>query len=251
MRILLVEDEPKLSTAIAKGLRHEGYAVDTAASGDDALLQARVYEYDAIVLDVMLPHTSGFAVCEMLRREDRWAPVLMLTARDQLDDRIRGLDVGADDYMVKPFAFSELLARLRALLRRRPRERPAVLEVGDLTLDPATHAVHRAGEAVMLTAYSHEGGEVRITTWRRNGEAGVSVADDGVGLPSDALAHVFDRFYRVDDASVRDQGGSGLGLAICREILTAHGGRVWAESEVGAGARFCLAVPAPEQAPVG
>jgi heavy metal sensor kinase len=99
--------------------------------------------------------------------------------------------------------------------------------------------------------YSHEGGEVRITTWRRNGEAGVSVADDGVGLPSDALAHVFDRFYRVDDARVRDQGGSGLGLAICREILTAHGGRVWAESEVGAGARFCLAVPAPEQAPVG
>ena len=152
MRILLVEDEPKLAAAIAKGLRHEGYAVDTAASGDDALLQARVYEYDAIVLDVMLPHTSGFAVCDTLRREGRWAPVLMLTARDQLDDRIRGLDVGADDYMVKPFSFGELLARLRALLRRRPRERPAVLEVGDLTLDPATHAVHRAGEAVMLTA---------------------------------------------------------------------------------------------------
>jgi two-component system OmpR family sensor kinase len=99
--------------------------------------------------------------------------------------------------------------------------------------------------------YSHEGGDVRITTWRRNGEAGVSVADDGVGLPSDALAHVFDRFYRVDDARVRDQGGSGLGLAICREILTAHGGRVWADSEAGAGARFWLALPAPEQAPVG
>ena len=99
--------------------------------------------------------------------------------------------------------------------------------------------------------YSHEGGEVRITTWRRNGEAGVSVADDGVGLSSDALAHVFDRFYRVDDVRVRDQGGSGLGLAICREILTAHGGRVWAESEAGAGARFCLAVPVLEQAPVG
>jgi len=99
--------------------------------------------------------------------------------------------------------------------------------------------------------YSHEGGEVRITTWQRNGEAGVSVADDGVGLPSDALAHVFDRFYRVDDARVGDHGGSGLGLAICREIATAHGGRVWAESEPGSGARFCLAVPAPEQAPVG
>jgi two-component system OmpR family response regulator len=152
MRILLVEDEAKMAAAIAKGLRHEGYAVDTAASGDDALLQARVYEYDAIVLDVMLPRTNGFAVCDTLRREGRWAPVLMLTARDQLGDRIRGLDVGADDYMVKPFSFGELLARLRALLRRRPRERPAVLEVGDLTLDPATHAVHRAGRPVSLTA---------------------------------------------------------------------------------------------------
>jgi len=152
MRILLVEDEPKMAAAIAKGLRREGYAVDTAVAGDDALLQARVYEYDAIVLDVMLPSVNGFAVCDTLRREGRWAPVLMLTARDQLEDRIRGLDVGADDYLVKPFSFPELLARLRAALRRRPRERPAVLEVGDVSLDPATHAVRRAGRPVALTA---------------------------------------------------------------------------------------------------
>jgi two-component system, OmpR family, response regulator len=152
MRVLLVEDEPKMAAALAKGLRREGYAVDTAASGDAALLQARVYDYDAIVLDVMLPGPDGFAVCDTLRREDRWAPVLMLTARDQLEDRIRGLDVGADDFLVKPFSFGELLARLRALLRRRPRARPVVLEVGDVMLDPATHEVRRAGRPVELTA---------------------------------------------------------------------------------------------------
>jgi two-component system OmpR family response regulator len=152
MRILLVEDEPKMAAAIAKGLRREGYAVDTAADGSDALLQAHVYEYDVIVLDVMLPRTDGFTVCDTLRREGLWAPVLMLTARDQLDDRIRGLDVGADDYLVKPFSLRELLARLRALLRRRLPERPTVLQVGDVWLDPATHEVRRAGRAVELTA---------------------------------------------------------------------------------------------------
>jgi two-component system OmpR family response regulator len=152
MRILLVEDEPKMAAAIAKGLRREGYAVDAAADGSDALLQAHVYEYDAIVLDVMLPRTDGFEVCDTRRREGLWAPVLMLTARDQLDDRIRGLDVGADDYLVKPFSFRELLARLRALLRRRLPERPTVLQVGDVWLDPATHEVRRAGRPVELTA---------------------------------------------------------------------------------------------------
>ena len=152
MRILLVEDEAKMAAAVASGLRHEGYAVDVAADGDAALFQARVYEYDAIVLDVMLPGPDGFAVCRALRYEERWAPVLMLTARDQVEDRIEGLDIGADDYLVKPFAFAELLARLRALLRRQPRERPAVLRAGDVALDPATHSVSRAGREVPLTA---------------------------------------------------------------------------------------------------
>ncbi|MFL5884167.1 MAG: response regulator transcription factor [Thermoleophilaceae bacterium] len=152
MRILLVDDEPKMAAAIARGLRHEGYAVDLAASGDDALFHARVYEYDAIVLDVLLPGPNGFEVCRTLRAEDHWAPVLMLTARDHVDDRIQGLDVGADDYLVKPFSFGELLARLRALLRRRPRERPAVLRAGDVELDPAAFGVKRAGQEVRLTA---------------------------------------------------------------------------------------------------
>jgi two-component system OmpR family response regulator len=152
MRILLVEDEPKMAAVLARGLRHQGYAVDTASAGPDALFQARVNDYDAIVLDVMLPGTDGFEVCRTLRQEGRWAPVLMLTARDQVSDRIRGLDVGADDYLIKPFAFGELVARLRALLRRRPRERPAVLRVGDVELDPAAHTVSRAGQEVELTA---------------------------------------------------------------------------------------------------
>jgi two-component system OmpR family response regulator len=152
MRILLVEDEPKMATVVARGLRHEGYAVDVAHDSDAALFQARVYDYDAVVLDVMLPGVDGFEVCRTLREEGHWSPVLMLTARDQVDDRIRGLDVGADDYLVKPFSFGELLARLRALLRRRPHERPAVLCVADVELDPAGHRVSRAGQDVRLTA---------------------------------------------------------------------------------------------------
>jgi two-component system OmpR family response regulator len=151
MRILVVEDESKMAAAIARGLRHEGYAVDTASAGDEALFQARVYDYDAIVLDVMLPDMDGFEVCDTLRRDGRWAPVLMLTARDEVQDRIKGLDVGADDYLVKPFSFGELLARLRAVLRRGERERPVVLRVGDVELAPAAHTVTRGGRDVALT----------------------------------------------------------------------------------------------------
>jgi two-component system OmpR family response regulator len=156
MRILLVEDEPKMAAVVARGLRHEGYAVDVAHDGDEALFQARVYDYDAIVLDVMLPGADGFEVCSTLRAEGRWQPVLMLTARDRVDDRVRGLDSGADDYLVKPFSFGELLARVRALLRRRPRERPAVLHAGDVQLDPAHHEVTRDGRLVHLTAREFE-----------------------------------------------------------------------------------------------
>jgi len=152
VRLLVVEDDAKLARALGRGLRHEGYAVDVAADGDAAVMQAAVWDYDAIVLDVMLPGRDGLAVCRALRERDCWAPVLMLTARGQVADRIRGLDVGADDYLVKPFDFGELLARLRALVRRAPPERPARLQVGDLVVDPATHAVTRAGVPVALTA---------------------------------------------------------------------------------------------------
>src|SRR5919199_1521037 len=152
MRLLLVEDDAKLARAVGRGLRHAGYAVDVAADGDDALRQAAVYDYDALVLDVMLPGRDGLEVCRTIRERGCWAPVLMLTARGQVADRIRGLDVGADDYLAKPFDFGELLARLRALLRRAPHERPARIEVGDLVVDPAAHGVSRAGVPVELTA---------------------------------------------------------------------------------------------------
>jgi two-component system OmpR family response regulator len=148
MKILVVEDEPKMLRAIRKGLEHEGYAVDAAGDAEDAVSFGTEYDYDAIVLDVMLPGADGFEVCRELRARERWAPILMLTARDAVDDRIRGLDAGADDYLPKPFDFGELTARLRALIRRGPVERPAVLVVGDLSLDPAGHTV-RAGERLV------------------------------------------------------------------------------------------------------
>jgi two-component system OmpR family response regulator len=152
VRLLVVDDDAKLSRAVGRGLRAEGYAVDVVDDGEAALMQAAVWDYDAIVLDVMLPRRDGFEVCRVLRERGCWAPVLMLTARGQVSDRIEGLDVGADDYLAKPFDFGELLARLRALTRRAPPERPSRLEVGDLVVDPATHEVRRLGESVELTA---------------------------------------------------------------------------------------------------
>ena len=152
MRVLLVEDEAKLARLLARGLNEEGYAADIAATGEDALWMARAVPYGAIVLDVMLPGLDGFAVCRQLRAGGMWAPILMLTARDDVDDRINGLDAGADDYLAKPFAFEELLARLRALVRRAPVERPTVIEVGDLRLDPAMRRAWRAGSELDLSA---------------------------------------------------------------------------------------------------
>jgi len=152
VRVLLVEDEAKLARLLARGLNEEGYAADIAATGEDALWMARAVPYGAIVLDVMLPGLDGFAVCRQLRAGGMWAPILMLTARDDVDDRINGLDAGADDYLAKPFAFEELLARLRALVRRAPVERPTVIEVGDLRLDPAMRRAWRAGSELDLSA---------------------------------------------------------------------------------------------------
>jgi two-component system OmpR family response regulator len=151
VRILVVEDEIKMARSIRRGLEQEGYAVDAVGDGEEALFRATEFDYDAIVLDLMLPGVDGFSVCQTLRTRGRWAPVIILTARDALEDRIRGLDIGADDYLVKPFAFGELLARLRALLRRDPGTRAPVLTVGDVMLDPASHEVTRAGQPVDLS----------------------------------------------------------------------------------------------------
>ena len=151
MRALIVEDEAKLAALIQRGLVEEGYAADVAGTGEDALWMARASPYDALVLDVMLPAADGFAVCRELRAAGVWAPVLMLTARDAVEDRIEGLDTGADDYLTKPFSFAELLARLRALVRRGPVERPTVLDVGSLRLDPAARRVWRNGTEIDLS----------------------------------------------------------------------------------------------------
>jgi two-component system OmpR family response regulator len=152
MRVLVVEDEVKMAALLRRGLSEEGLAVDVAEEGERALLMAGSTDYDAVVLDVMLPGIDGFETCRRLRRDGVWAPVLMLTARGSLDDRVVGLDGGADDYMVKPFAFAELLARLRALVRRGTVERPPVMEVGDLRLDPGTRQVWRGRTEVDLSS---------------------------------------------------------------------------------------------------
>jgi two-component system, OmpR family, response regulator len=152
VHVLLVEDEVRMAAAIRRALRAEGIVTDIAPTGGDAMAMARANEYDVLVLDVMLPDIDGYETCRRLRAERVWVPIIMLTARDAIEDRVRGLDEGADDYLTKPFSLAELLARLRALARRGPVERPAVLEVGDLRLDPATWQVWRGDTEIALSA---------------------------------------------------------------------------------------------------
>ena len=152
MRVLVVEDDPRLAALIARGLREESYAVDTCDNGKSAIMQAAVNSYDAVVLDVMLPGIDGLTVVSALRERHIHTPVLMLTARDTVPDRIAGLDAGADDYLVKPFDFGELLARLRALLRRPEAVQPMRVTIADLDIDLQSHTVFRAGAPIVLTA---------------------------------------------------------------------------------------------------
>ena len=152
MRLLVVEDDPRLRDVVVRGLREEGYAVDAVEDGSAALYQSSLNAYDAMVLDVMIPRVDGFEVCHRLRAAGSSMPILMLTAKDAVDDRIAGLDAGADDYLLKPFAFPELLARIRALLRRLPTMVPAILEVGELRIDTASHRVFRGDAEVVLTS---------------------------------------------------------------------------------------------------
>ena len=151
MRVLLVEDDVRMAAALRRALRGEGIVTDVAAGGEEALRLARSREPDAVVLDVMLPDIDGFETCRRLRAEGVWSPIIMLTARDAVEDRVRGLDQGAD-YLTKPFSLAELLARLRALVRRGPAQRPTVMEAGDLRLDPATRRVWRGDREVELSA---------------------------------------------------------------------------------------------------
>jgi two-component system, OmpR family, response regulator len=222
VRILLVEDELKMSRVLRRGLEQEGYAVDTVNDGDDALRRGLLEEYDAIVLDVMLPGRDGFSVCAQLRAKGRWAPILILTARDGVQDRIRGLDAGADDYLVKPFSFEELLARLRALVRRGAAERPAILSVDDVTLDPATRSVARDGAPIELSAREfalleflmHHHGEVVSRTrilehvWDVNYDGFSNVVDVYVGYLRKKLEQPFDRSF------IRTVRGVGYGVGV-------------------------------------
>ena len=195
MRILVVEDEPKLARLLARGLAEEGHPADIAGTGEEALWMADSHAYDAIVLDVMLPGLDGFAVCRRLRERELWTPVLMLTARDALEDRIAGLDTGADDYLLKPFAFGELLARLRALVRRGPIERPTELEAGDLRLDPAGRRVWRGDDEIGLSAKEFALLEVFM---RHPGEAlsRVQLLDGAWDMAFEARSNVVDVYVR-------------------------------------------------------
>jgi two-component system OmpR family response regulator len=151
MRVLVVEDEIKMAGLLRRGLMADGMAADVAIKGEDALWMAGSTAYDAVILDVMLPGIDGFETCRRLRADGVWIPILMLTARDAVEDRVAGLDGGADDYLNKPFSFAELGARLRALVRRGPVERPSVLTVGDLVLDPASRRVRRGARDISLS----------------------------------------------------------------------------------------------------
>ncbi len=207
MRLLLVEDDVKLARTLERGLQREGYGVDVARTGPEALARAAEVDYDVVVLDVLLPGMTGFEVCRELRRSQRWVPLLMLTARAEVSDRIEGLDAGADDYLVKPFDFGELLARLRALSRRAPGEHAAVLAVGDLRCYPATHAVTRADRTVELTAREyavlevlarHAGGVVTRAqlleqVWDEAYEGSPNIVDVYVGYLRKKLERPFDR----------------------------------------------------------
>jgi two-component system OmpR family response regulator len=220
MRVLVVEDDVKMASLLRRGLLEEGLAADVARTGDDALWMAEATEYDAIVLDVMLPGADGFEVCRRLRESGRWSPVLMLTARDAVEDRVAGLDAGADDYLTKPFSFAELLARLRAIARRAPLERPTILEAGDLRLDPATRRAWRGDVEIGLSAKEFA---LLETFMRRPGE---------VLSRYQLLEHCWDYGYEnrsnVVDVYVR----------YLREKIDRPFGRTSLETVRGAGYRF-------------
>ncbi len=186
MRILVVDDEKRLAAGLRTGLEAEGFAVDVALTGTDGLWLAREHPYDAIVLDILLPGINGYAICQTLRAESVWTPILMLTAKDGEWDQVEGLDTGADDYLTKPFSYPVLVARIRALIRRGARDRPTVLEAGDLCLDPATRQAMRGDVKIELTAR-----EISVLEFllRRRGE---------VVSKRDILDHVWDDDFEGD-----------------------------------------------------
>jgi two-component system OmpR family response regulator len=224
VRLLVVEDDPAMAAMLSRGLRREGYAVDAVGTGADAVWSITETDYDAVVLDAMIPPPDGFEVCRQIRVAGRWVPVLMLTARDGVLDKVHGLDAGADDYLTKPFDIAELLARVRALTRREPLERPTALLVGDLVLDPASRSVRRgrtpialsAKEFALLQELMRRAGETLTRTyliehvWDFAYDGGSNVVDVYVRYLRDKIDRPFDRNtiqtirgagYRLDPGS--------------------------------------------------
>ena len=225
MRILLVEDEPSAARMLAKGLREQGYAVDVAGDGEEALYQQSVNEYDLVVLDVMLPRRDGFDVCRSIRSEGSTGPILMLTARDAVDDRISGLDCGADDYLTKPFDFGELLARVRALLRRPDVLLPEAITIADLEINLHAHRVKRANQEIQLTVKEY----ALLEYFARNvdrvlGRAEIAehVWDQSFDLFSNLIEVYIQRLRRkIDDGHllklIQTRRGEGYVLTTSRE----------------------------------
>jgi two-component system, OmpR family, response regulator len=221
MRVLVVEDEPKMAEVLRRGLTRAGLSVDVCEAGEEALVRAGATEYDTIVLDAMLPDLDGLDVCRRLRADKVWSPVLMLTARSAVPDRINGLDAGADDYLAKPFSFDELLARLRALARRGPVEHTPVLEVGDLRLDPAGHRAWRgdaqlelsAKELALLETFMRHPGQVlsRFTLLEHAWEGGYENRSNVVDVYVRLLREKIDRPFGLTSL----QTVRGLGYRLC------------------------------------
>ena len=213
MRVLLIEDDAKASKLVARGLQEEGFVVDVAATGEDGEERALTTDYDVIVLDWLLPGKDGIAVCRALRGRDVATPILMLTARDSLADRLNGLYTGTDDYLTKPFAFAELLARIRALLRRSRLAQPAVLRVADLTLDPASRRVTRDGAVVPLTSKEYAILEVLM---RNAGE--IVSRTRLVERVWDEAAEVLDNLVDVHVSHLRKKIDRGTGPALIHTV---------------------------------
>jgi two-component system copper resistance phosphate regulon response regulator CusR len=207
MRILIVEDEPKIAAFLCKGLAENGFVVDTASHGDDGLHLARTVAYDLVILDVMLPQVDGWTILTALRQEEKQVPVLYLTARDSVSDRVKGLELGADDYLVKPFAFSELLARVRSILRRRPARQQETIQVADLEVDVVRHRAVRSGrrldltpkEFALLSLLARRTGDVLSRTliaeqvWDMNFDSDTNVVDVHIRHLRSKLDDPFDR----------------------------------------------------------